>query len=120
MTAIALLLLAGDIFCVTTRQVAFKAASHSASIDRGAGYWVRLLRSPLLWIGIVSFVGEALFWLGFISVVPLSTAVMLGTLNIATVMIAGRIFFGDKITPIHAVAIALIAGGVVLVGLGGG
>lgn len=119
MSLLALFLLAGDVLCCTTRQVAFKAASHGASADQSVGHWRGLSRSPLLWLGIICFIGEAMFWLAFVALAPLSVAVMVGTINIATVMVAGRVFFGDRITAARGCAILLIAVGVVLVGWGG-
>ena len=55
-------------------------------------------------------------WIGFYSVVSLGAGVMMGSITIAGVMIGGRIFFGEKITPARALAAALIAAGVFLVG----
>ncbi|WP_342359521.1 hypothetical protein [Terrarubrum flagellatum] len=117
MTPTALLLLAGDVLCCTGRQMAFTAATRAASKGEG-GHWAELARSPFLWLGVALFLGEALFWLAFVSLVPLSTAVMVGCVNIATVMLSGRILFGDRIDPVRAVAIGLIGFGVVLVGWG--
>ncbi|MEZ5854726.1 MAG: hypothetical protein R3D67_08240 [Hyphomicrobiaceae bacterium] len=55
-------------------------------------------------------------WIGFYSHVPLAQGVMTGCITIAGVMIGGRIFFNEKITPARAISALLIAVGVLLVG----
>ncbi|MFI5012633.1 MAG: hypothetical protein ACHQAY_09815 [Hyphomicrobiales bacterium] len=74
--------------------------------------------APLLWFGIGLFVLEAFLWLCFLTLVPLSQGVMVGSVNIIGVMIGGWIFFGEHVTPPRAGAIMLIAVGVGLVGWG--
>jgi multidrug transporter EmrE-like cation transporter len=43
---------------------------------------------------------------------------MAGSITIVGVMLGGRLFFRERITPPRAIAIALIAAGVALVGWG--
>lgn len=103
----------------TAGQLAFKAAAHHA---RGAGaglaHWRAMARRPWLWLGIVAFVAEFLAWLGFLSLVPLAEGVLLSTLNMATVMLGGRLLFGERLTRRRLAGVALIAAGVILVGIG--
>jgi len=51
--------------------------------------------------------------------VPLWQGVMVACIDILMVMLGGRIFFGERITPPRVAAISLIAIGVLLVGWGG-
>jgi multidrug transporter EmrE-like cation transporter len=51
--------------------------------------------------------------------VPLSEGVLLGSINIVAVMIAGRLLFAEKLSPLRTFGILLIAAGVAVVGIGG-
>lgn len=101
----------------TSGQLAFKAA---ASHDAGDGlaHWRAMAHTPWLWIGIIAFVAEFVAWLAFLSLVPLAVGVLLATLNMATVMLGGRLLFGEKLSPKRMLGVGLIAAGVILVGLG--
>ena len=70
----------------------------------------------MLWIAIACFLLLLLVWVAFFSLVPLSQGVMTGSLTIAGVMLGGRLFFNERITPARATAVTLIAAGVLLVG----
>jgi drug/metabolite transporter (DMT)-like permease len=109
----------GNLLCDSAGQLAFKAASLGAGDSVGFARWRRLLLHPILWLGIGCFIAESLLWLAFLSLVPLSQGVMMGSLNIVGVMIGGWLLFGERITIQHATAVALITVGVVLVGWGG-
>jgi multidrug transporter EmrE-like cation transporter len=45
--------------------------------------------------------------------------VLLGSINIVAVMLAGRILFGEKFSPLRTIGVLLVAGGVAVVGIGG-
>lgn len=92
MTTIIILLWLGNIFCDTLGQVAFKYAAIAPSRE-GIGYWIDLFKNLWIWIGIGSYVAEFLLWLAFLSLVPLSQGILLGCVNIITVMLVGRLLF---------------------------
>jgi drug/metabolite transporter (DMT)-like permease len=119
MGPIATILWVGNLACDTLGQLAFKAASLHAGDEVGAVRWRRMFGSWFLWIGIGAFVFEALLWLSFLSLVPLSQGVMVGSVNIVGVLIGGRLLFGERISPKRAIAVSFIAFGVALVGWGG-
>lgn len=54
-----------------------------------------------------------------LSLVPLSEGVLLGSINIVAIMVAGRILFGEKLTRLRIAGILLVTLGVAIVGLGG-
>jgi len=56
-------------------------------------------------------------WIALLSLIPLSQAVLIGSVNIITVALAGRLFFGERLYGLRVVAIALIATGVALAGV---
>ena len=67
-------------------------------------------------MGIGSYVGEFLLWLAFLTLVPLSEGILLGSVNIIAVMVVGRILFKEKLTPLRLTGILLVASGVAVVG----
>lgn len=62
------------------------------------------------------FVLEFVFWLALVSVIPLSEAILIGSINIVTVAVAGRIVFGERLHRARVAGILLIAIGVALAG----
>ncbi|MCA9804302.1 MAG: hypothetical protein KC777_20175 [Cyanobacteria bacterium HKST-UBA02] len=100
----------------TVGQLAFKAA---ATIDEdldGLARWRHMLKDKWIWIGVGSYVIEFFSWLAFLSFVPLSMGVLVGSINIFAVMLGGRIFFKEPLSASRVTAITLIAIGVALVG----
>lgn len=118
MSTIVVLLWLANIVLDTFGQLSFKAAA-IGDLGEGLARWRAMARRPWLWIGVACYVGEFLVWLAFLSLVPLSEGVLLGSINIVAVMIAGRIFFAEKFSPLRTAGILLIAAGVAVVGLGG-
>lgn len=119
MSPLALALLAVVVIGNTAGQLMLKGAAVRAQHAGDDGHWATMLRDPLLWLGIATYIFEFFVWLAFLSVVPLWQGVMVACVDILLVMAGGRFFFGEKITPARVAAISLIAIGVVLVGLGG-
>lgn len=101
----------------TFGQLAFKAAAAAGAGRSGVSGWTHVAKQPWLWAGIVSYVLEFVLWLAFLSLVPLSVGVMLGSINIVTIMIAGRIWFKEELSKWRVIGICLIAIGVAVVGL---
>lgn len=119
MSPLALAFWLSNLACDTVGQLAFKTASLRAGDADHGRHWQRMLGMPFLWLGIAAFIVEALLWVGFLSLVPLSQGVMMGSLNIVAVMLGGRLLFGELITARRVLAIGLVAVGVGLVGWGG-
>ncbi len=101
----------------TVGQLALKRAAveHDEVDDRLR--WQRMARRPWLWLGLGCFSVEFFLWLAFLSLVPLSTGVLLGTMNIVVIMIAGRWAFAEAFTPLRVAGMLLISSGVLLVGM---
>lgn len=101
----------------TAGQLCLKAAA----VDPGAGdsvaRWRWMVRRPWLWIGVGCFVVEFVLWLAFLSLVPLSKGVLLGSINIVVIMIVGRLVFAERLSRLRLVGILMISAGVTLVGL---
>lgn len=106
-----------NILLDTFGQLSFKAAASGTDLGGGLARWKAMARRPWIWCGIACYVGEFLAWLAFLSLLPLSEGVLLGSINIVAVMLAGRVLFGEKLSPLRTLGIVLIAGGVAVVGL---
>lgn len=117
MTLTAWLLLGAMMVFDAASHLLLKASSARAHKDtRDMHFLRRLIRVPIFWIAIAAFLSMMVVWIGFYSVVGLAEGVMMGCITIAGVMIGGRIFFKEHITPARALAAILIGVGVVLVG----
>ncbi len=119
MSTTVFLLWFANIVLDTFGQLSFKAAAAAPQLGEGLARWKAMARRPWIWLGVACYVGEFLVWLAFLSLVPLSEGVLLGSINIVAVMIAGRILFAEKFSPLRTAGILLVAAGVAVVGLGG-
>jgi drug/metabolite transporter (DMT)-like permease len=116
MSPLATLLWAANLVCDVAGQLSFKAAAISSGDDGGLARWRGILANGWTWLGIAAFVAEFFLWLAFLSVVPLSLAVLVGSAEIIAIMIGGRLCFGEAVTGRRALAASLIAVGVAMVG----
>lgn len=103
----------------TGGQLAFKAAAGDQDAGDGLARWKHMAARPWLWLGIASYVVEFLVWIAFLSLVPLSQGVLLGSINIVAIMVAGRFLFGEKLTRLRIAGILLVTLGVAIVGVAG-
>jgi len=103
----------------TGGQLAFKAAAGDEAAGDGLARWKHMASRPWLWLGISCYVIEFLVWIAFLSLIPLSEGVLLGSINIVAIMVAGRFLFGEKLTRLRVAGILLVTLGVVIVGVGG-
>lgn len=103
----------------TGGQLAFKAAAGDEYAGDGLARWKHMASRPWLWLGISCYVIEFLVWIAFLSLIPLSEGVLLGSINIVAIMVAGRFLFGEKLTRLRVAGILLVTLGVLIVGVGG-
>jgi len=119
MTALATLLWILNLICVTAGHLSLKAAATVATPDtHGFARWKAMLADVWVWIGVSAFAAEFLLWLAFLSLVPLSLAILVGSIDSLAVSLGGRIFFHEALTLRRTCSIFLIAVGVALVGWG--
>lgn len=119
MTLLALTLWIMNMLVDTGGQLAFKVAAGSSEDLSLAQHWKRIFTRPWVWLGILCYVAEFFVWMAFISEMPLSSAIMLGSIDIVVVMIAGRILFKETFTRWRIAGVLLITCGVATVGFGG-
>lgn len=113
MTPLATGLWIGNVVLNAAGQIAFKSV---AVADGGSAGWRAMARSGLLWAGVACFAVEFVAWFALLSLIPLSQAMLIASINIVVVMIAGRVLFRDKLDATRVVAMLLIAAGVALAG----
>lgn len=101
----------------TGGHLAFKAAAMQPDSEGEFARWKAMAARPWIWIGVACFVIEFVVWQGFLSLVPLSQGVLLGSINIVAMLIAGRFLYAEKFTPLRIAGSALIAVGVAVVGV---
>ncbi len=118
MSELAIILWLLNMLLDTGGQLAFKKAA-TAPGD-GMARWRAMGSQPWIWLGVICYGAEFLAWTAFLSTVPLSQGVLLGSVNIIIVMIAGRLLFAERLSRMRVAGILLIAAGVTLVGMGGG
>lgn len=118
MDGLSLFYLAAVLVLDAVSHLSLKSASAACAKRDGLAFLAALLRQPSLWLGVVTFALLFLAWLAFIARVPLSQGVMLGSITIVGVMLAGRLWFHERLTAARILAISLIAMGTFLVGWG--
>ncbi|KAB2899451.1 MAG: hypothetical protein DWB45_05425 [Xanthomonadales bacterium] len=118
MSTLVVLLWLANIVLDTFGQLSFKAAATGPDLGEGLARWRAMARRPWIWLGVAAYVAEFLVWLAFLSLVPLSQGVLLGSINIVAVMVAGRMLFAEHFTPLRTLGILLVACGVAVVGIG--
>lgn len=103
----------------TGGQLAFKAAAIDPGAGDGLARWRHMAARPWLWLGVGCYLFEFLAWIAFLSLVPLSKGVLLGSINIVAIMLAGRWLFAEKLTRLRLLGMVLVSAGVALVGIAG-
>jgi drug/metabolite transporter (DMT)-like permease len=115
MSRLAVFLWITNIVLDTAGHLAFKSAAvteHETELRR----WKRMLASPPLWIGVACFGVEFGVWFSLLSLIPLSLAMLIGSINIVAVMLAGRLLFHERLDRMRVAGMWLIAIGVGLAG----
>jgi drug/metabolite transporter (DMT)-like permease len=118
MHGLALALLIAYVLLDTGGQLAFKAAAGDDRAGDGLARWRYMLARPWIWAGIGCYIAVFVIWIAFLSLVPLSEGVLLAAINIVAIMVAGRLLFAERLTPLRVTGILLVAAGVAIVGAG--
>lgn len=111
-----LLLWLMNILLETGGQLTFKAAAGDPRAGDGLPRWRYMAQRPWIWIGCACYGLQFILWAAFLSVVPLSRGVLLGSITIVVIMFAGRFLFRERLTRLHVVGVLLVTAGVAIVG----
>lgn len=117
MTPLVFLIWMTNLFSDTVGQLSFKAAATRNSGHEGLKHWQDMAKRPWIWLGFCCYIVEFVTWIAFLSVVELSVGVMLASIDIVVIMVAGRIFFKEELTPWRLAGLVLISAGVTFVGM---
>jgi multidrug transporter EmrE-like cation transporter len=101
----------------TATQIAFKAASQSVE---GLGFDLNFLAvalaTPALWVTILCYIGTFIAWMAVLMRMDLNRAFPLTALSFVTVPVLAYALFGEQLPPSRIAGIAVIIGGVMLIG----
>lgn len=115
MSTAAVLLWIINVVLDTVGHLAFKTAAISEH-ETEWGRWKTMLSSPVMWLGLTSFVLEFVAWLALLSLIPLSLAMLIGSINVVVVMLAGKLLFNERLDRMRVAGMAFITLGVALAG----
>ncbi|MGA8765555.1 MAG: EamA family transporter [Candidatus Acidiferrales bacterium] len=88
---------------------------HPKAIARAIG---RAMRIPWFWIGLTMMTTGFFALLGMLSVANVSFVFPATAISYLFVLVASRLFLGERVTPQRLVGVALVCMGVALVALG--
>ncbi|MTD26237.1 EamA family transporter [Erwinia sorbitola] len=117
MSQLTLILWLLNVLVDTCGQLSFKAATRHSGQSSSLTWWRYMLCHGWIWLGVGCYVLQFVLWLAFLSLVPLSVGVMLGAISVVVIMIAGRLWFKERLSKWRIIGILLIALGVVAVGM---
>lgn len=117
MTQLTLLLWLCNVAVDSLGQLAFKAAASGSAHYDGLQQWRYMALRPWIWVGMACYTVEFLLWLAFLTLVPLSIGMLLGSTSIVVIMLAGRIWFKETLTRWRVIGILLISLGVAIIGI---
>lgn len=115
MSNLAILFWLLNVLLDTAGHLAFKSAAiteHESELHR----WKLMVSSAPFWLGIACFCAEFIVWYALLSLVPLSLAILIGSINIVAVMLAGHVFFRERLDGMRVAGMCLISIGVALAG----
>jgi drug/metabolite transporter (DMT)-like permease len=107
-----------SISCDVFGQLALKLGSRSLPdvSDEGVPtYVVRLLREPWLLAGLCIYAVEFVVWVRILSLLPLSVAGPLASMNILGIVLASRVLLGEPVSSRQWSGAMLIVAGVAIV-----
>ena len=95
-------------------QVLFKNTAGTVSAPSLPGFIGALLASPSFWAALVIYGVATLLWVYVLIQVPLSRAIPFIALTFVLVPVLSAVFFGERLTLLYGVGIAVIITGVTI------
>lgn len=106
-----------SVLCDVTGQLCFKKGARALEGAAGASFFALFLQ-PWVLAGIAVYAVEIIVWLRILSLVPLSIAFPIASLNYLAITLASRVLLGERVTAHRWAGAALVTAGVVLVAQG--
>lgn len=100
---------------LSSGQLLFKKAAQSSGTISGLGDVRLLVTNQWLWMALILYGVATVLWVAILQRVPLSTAVLFNALCFVLVPLSAAFFFGESVGWRHAVGIALIIAGLIVV-----
>ncbi|WP_374383691.1 EamA family transporter [Dongia sp.] len=100
---------------LSSGQLLFKKAAQSSSTISGIGDVRLLITNHWLWMALILYGVATVLWVAILQRVPLSTAVLFNALCFVLVPLSAAFFFGESVGWRHAIGIALIVSGLLVV-----
>lgn len=100
---------------LSTGQLLFKKAALGTSTIAGIADLRHLIFNGWIWAALILYGVATFLWVAILQRVPLSTAVLFNALCFVLVPIAAAALFGEALGWRHAIGIALIVTGLVVV-----
>lgn len=102
----------------TSAHLSLKVGATAGGDEKLAGVkdWIAMVANRWIVLGVSTYAFKLFFWFWFLSVVPLSQAILVACFDIFLIALGGRLLFKEDISLIRAVAISFVAAGVALVG----
>ncbi len=121
----AFVLLFASIFCAICGQLLMKITVIKLDgLDFASGsfakHFMKLLASPYIYIAMCFYFMSMVIYLIAISHLDLSMAYPMVSISYAIILLCSRLFFGEKVSALRWVGVAIIIAGVFLVSQSGG
>ena len=107
----------------TTGQLLFKKSANALPLTPGAGrkaygiFLKEVIRRPSILLGLTCHAVGLIFWLVALSQAALSVVFVLGSMQYILILVASRIFLGERIDGVRFFGTLFIAAGIALVAL---
>ena len=95
-------------------QALFKKTAEGLDARSLVGFIASLLAAPYFWAALIVYGAATLLWVFALSRAPLAVAMPFVALTFVIVPALGALLFGERLTPMYWVGVAVIVAGVCL------
>jgi drug/metabolite transporter (DMT)-like permease len=101
----------------TLAQVCLKIGGRSMPDDPFTGSWISAaLGNPWVLVGVIGYCGSFIAWMMILDRMSLNLGFPLTSAVVVAVALASAVFLDEPLTPLRVAGIAVIVGGVVVIG----
>lgn len=103
----------------TCTQVAFKLAANQAGVFEMTLAWLKAAAySPWIYGSVAGYLGAFFTWMTLLKRAPVGPAFAASHLEVVTVLIVSKWFFGEQLAPLQGLGALCIVVGIVVLSLG--